>query len=71
MKGGGGEWEEHMRGERHWREGLLILWGEGSIIFIKGLYFYVLKFGGGMLEGSIGCWEFLAWGPGILTESWS
>jgi hypothetical protein len=78
MKGGGGEWEGGYEGAEAFERGTFGFWGEEALfgygetvvetfgeIFFSGFEF------GGLLQGSIGCWEFWARGPGILTESWS
>jgi hypothetical protein len=60
--------KEDMRGQRHSREGTFDFGGRKHYFDIKALYFSSFEFGG-LLQGSIGCWEFWAQGPGILTES--
>jgi hypothetical protein len=49
--------------------------GERKLFLRLGTVFSVCIFLvwslGGLLQGCIGCWEFWARGPGILTESWS
>jgi len=58
-----------MRGQRPSGEDYEIL-GRGSIILREGLYFLVW-FGVWVdcYRGALGCWEFWARGPGILTKS--
>jgi hypothetical protein len=62
-------------GAKAFRRRTFGIFGEGSILragtvsFCLG-YFSGLEFGW-TIAGGIGCWDFWAQGPGMLTESWS
>ena len=82
----GGEWTGGYEGENTFERGTFRFWGIGRILerggdcigaFFQGRDWKTVFSGFrleefvGLLQGSIGCWEFWARGPGILTESWS
>jgi hypothetical protein len=68
LNGGG---EGGYEGAEAFERGTFGILGERKHYFeIRDCIFLVWSLGG-LLQGSIGCWEFWARGPGILMESWS
>jgi hypothetical protein len=53
--------KEDMRGQRHSREDTFGILGKEALFEIRDCIFLVWSLGG-LLQGSIGCWEFWAWG---------
>jgi hypothetical protein len=73
----GGEWTRGYEGAKTFERGTFDFRGRENFRERRRLYGKT-AFSGlrleefvGMLQGSIGCWEFWARGPRILTESWS